>query len=162
MPGTVYIFEHKDRPGQIHVGMTKGSVQEDRLKFSRLAGLSGHPRLYAKIKVQKPRHLLRTLLISLVPYRVTCHFHRIDPDHATDLLIHLANRKGKIQSVETLWPSVSDEDQTFMRLMNRAKTLTRNKKYRKANGKKGSATVIDIRKLKKGKKGKKSKFVRAS
>ncbi len=157
MAGTIYIFEHKDRPGLIHVGMTKGSVHEERMTFSRIAGLKEKPRLYARIKVQKPRRLLRTLLISLAPYRVTRHFHRMDPDQATDLMIYLANRKGRIQSIETVWSTISAEDQTFMRLMARARELTRNKKYRK---KKGAATVIDIRKAKKGKKGKKTKYFR--
>lgn len=161
MAGTVYIFEHQDKTGLIHVGMTKGSVHEARMAFSHLVDMQGQPRLYAKIKVQKPRRLLRAYLISLAPSRVSRYFHRVNPEQATDLLIYLANRKGRIQSIEAVWPAITEEDQTFMRLMARAREVTRNKKYRKKKGKKGAATIIDIRKVKKGKKGKK-RFVRSS
>lgn len=157
----MYIFEHQDRPGLIHVGMTKDSVHEKRMAFTRLAELHGHPRLYARIKTRKPRRLLRALLISLAPSRVSRYFHRMNPEQATDLLIYLANRKGRIQSIESIWPTLSEEDQTFMRLMNRARKMTRDRKYRKNKGKKGAAMVIEIRKAKIGKKGKK-RFVRSA
>lgn len=132
MSGYLYIVEHPDRPGWIHIGRNKKkNIQQALWCLNRDTGLRGNFQIVIKIKTKKPRFVYRAILLWLAPYRVSAHFHRYDRERATSLLMQYVHNAKALFGKKGPWPVILPEDQRFFEMMDRAKDLIRNKKYGK-------------------------------
>ncbi len=133
MAGYIYILEHPNRPGWIHVGISKKKkIHQALWCLNYESGLSGNFSVVLKAQTKKPRFVYRAMLLWLAPYRVSKYFHRYDKERAASLLLQYAhNAKSLFGKKKGPWPMILPEDQRFFEMMDRAKDIKREKKYGK-------------------------------
>jgi len=142
MSGYIYILEHPERPGWIHVGRSKKkNIQQALWYLNRTSGLRGHFHVLIKVKTKKPKFVYRSLLLWLAPYRVSAYFHRYDSERAASLLLQYANNAKTLFSKKGPWPMILPEDQRFFEMMEQARGVMRERKYGKKPNRKMAGVI---------------------